>query len=710
MRPSVLLPTQSSLLVSRNSPFIHRDLSWLQFNDRVLQQARSSSNPLLERVKFLAITAANLDEFFMIRISSIHRAILTAKRKDPAKQAQLIRIRDNLLDGILKFTKRQTDTLDSIANALKAHRIYIVRKEKEDHPSFEIGKKIFAESILPYISAPEKFSPQQISALENLQIAVILDANMWVKIPKTIPSVFLSDLTKQGELYAYFIDDLLMTHLGPTFALKSPPQIIRLTRDADVQVDLEKEDAESIPDIVQRSLGIRDKGRPVRLQYLGNLADAFKHKLAHHLKLSAKQIHAAPSSLVLNGLWSLVVLAPGKEVELRAPSFQPYRTQAFKDPASIFERLKQRDFLLHHPYDSFQNFVVWMKAAASDPQVESIELTVYRVDALSPVIDALKLAAKTKTVRVMIELRARFDEQNNLKLAEDLRKAGVQVGFGFGKLKLHAKVALVTRKEGDGLVHYTHLSTGNYNAMTAQVYTDLALLTAHPEIGHDARYFFDQIFKGEIPTQFKQLVSAPTRLHKRLLGLILDETAAAKAGRKARIVAKVNALVDDQVVQSLYDASIAGVEIDLIVRGACSLVPGVKGLSENIRVMSLVDKYLEHSRIYYFSDSKALYLSSADWMPRNFFSRLELAFPVLDRRIYEYIESVVIPIYLADSAKARELTAGGIWKKKSQSKLPEALEKNPIYEKRPIRAQDIFEALATSRYSNTIMSFKNSHS
>ncbi len=291
-------------------------------------------------------------------------------------------------------------------------------------------------------------------------------------------------------------------------------------------------------------------------------------------------------------------------------------------------------------------------------------------------------------MRVVLELRARFDESNNLRVAEELGKAGVEVKFGFGNLKLHAKVTLITRREGDKTVRYTHLSTGNYNAKTARQYTDISIFTSHAEIGEDARHFFDSVYKKEVPTNFKQLVTAPTKLHARMRTLIRAEAEAAKAGKSARIVAKVNALVDEKLIEDLYMASQSGVKIDLIVRGACSLVPGVKGLSENIRVISIVDRFLEHSRIYWFQQSGVMYLSSADWMPRNFFSRLEIAFPVLDPRLYKFMTEVLIPGYLRDNTRARRLTARGVWEKVASTP--------PLH-----RAQWYFEELATNHYKNT---------
>ncbi|RYZ62711.1 MAG: RNA degradosome polyphosphate kinase, partial [Proteobacteria bacterium] len=363
-------------------------------------------------------------------------------------------------------------------------------------------------------------------------------------------------------------------------------------------------------------------------------------------------LHFMPVTMHLGGFWAIYSQSgdsiDAKHPELKYPVQVPRMPPLFELKGSaLFDAIKERDTLLHHPYESFEAFVRFLTEACTDKQVLSIEVTFYRVDAFSTILRELKKAAKHKSVRVVIELRARFDELNNLKIAEELRAAGCEVHFGFGKLKLHAKLSLITRRENDGtLMHYTHLSTGNYNATTAKIYTDLALVTTNRAIGSDARKFFDAVYRERVPSNFKALVPAPIRMHRRLLELIRKEADAARRGEKARIVAKVNALVDERVVSELYEASKAGVKIDLIVRGACSLIPGIQGLSQNIRVISVVDRFLEHSRLYYFGSAQALYLSSADWMPRNFFSRLELAYPILDPKLFEWIEKVLIPVYL----------------------------------------------------------------
>jgi polyphosphate kinase len=417
----------------------------------------------------------------------------------------------------------------------------------------------------------------------------------------------------------------------------------------------------------------------MRLQYAGDFSEKVLLTITRALHLDSSQAFPAPSGLlVLNGFWAIVRNTPSwmaKRPGLMTPSLPPLIPRAFrKEPSSILDKLSREDIILHHPYDSFDAFVLFIRESAQDPHVTLIQQTVYRMDALSPIIEALKMAAHLgKRVRVVIELRARFDELNNLRLADELRRAGVEVAFGFGHLKLHAKVALVMREKEGKVQFFTHLSTGNYNVATSRVYTDLAVMTSHPEIGADARLFFDRVMRGQIPSHFKRLISAPLQLHRKLLLLIEQEKKSAVSGKKGRIVIKANALVDEELIARLYDASSAGVKIDLIIRGACSLIPGVKGLSENIRVLSVVDRFLEHSRIYWFESSDTLFLSSADSMPRNFFSRLELAFPVLDEHIKKYIIQLLIPAYLADTARAKELTSLGTWKKRAGHRWPTGL-------------------------------------
>ncbi len=707
MGPEVLLPTLPSLLGARNAPFVHRDLSWLQFNERVLAESRLAANPLLERCKFLAITQSNLDEFFMIRFSSLNRSISNASKSDLKLEKRLIRIRQNILDAVAKFVNRQKETLQHLSVELAQSDIHMVRGAAKDTPEYALGKKIFLDQIFPLLGPFQPYALQQLSGLENLQWGVYLHPEYWMPLPKNLPTVIVHPTAKSSALHVFFLDDLIQSHLAEAFGFnRGQLGILRLTRDGDLSVEISDVDSESIPDLVRTSIRTREKGRPARLQWSGNIPPQILQKALHLFRFEPGQIISSQNTMSLSGLWTLYQQVPEKhpaKTPLKFPSLHSHTLREFKRTEKMFERLQTRDFLLHHPYDSFDNYVAFIREACADSKVEQIDLTVYRVDALSPVIDALKGAAKKKRIRVVIELRARFDELNNLQLADDLRKVGVQVSFGFGKLKLHAKLTLVTRIENDGPRYYSHLSTGNYNAATARQYTDLAIISGNQEIGLDVKQFFDSVTARKEPSTFKHLVSAPSRLHRKLMSLIQAEVEAAKAGKKAKIFAKMNALVDEAIVAQLYEASQAGVQIDLVVRGACSLIPGVKGLSENIRVVSIVDRFLEHSRIYYFENSKSLYLSSADWMPRNFFSRLEIAFPVLDSRIYQYLEEVLIPIYLLDTVKARELVPQGTWRKRSvaQLRIGDKVALPLILEKKNVNAQNVFEELSQNGYQGT---------
>ncbi len=690
------LPTLPSLLSGPNLPFIHRDLSWLQFNERVLANTRASTgHPLLERAKFIAISATNLDEFFMIRFASLNREVgkYTGKPRNQAMERK-IEIHSTLLENIAEFGARQAEALDAVTPELEVYGVHIVRKVEEQPRYKEMAEKVFLENIFATLPPPQKFHYSYLASLENGQMGIYFPSGYWVPVPKAMPPVI--SVRREKDIAWFFSDDLIMAFAPGAFHLDTECSAVRMTRDCDFTVDIaEAEDPASIPTVVMSGVRARDRGAPVRLQYRGNLTEDFHAKAMKALKIRSQQLFPSAGSLLLHGLWKVVKDTPpeiGDRPELNYPAMTSRVPKPLREGKNAFELLKKRDYLLHHPYDSFEAFAEWMIAACEDEGVTCIEQTIYRTDAGSKMVDILKAAAKRKRVRVLIELRARFDELNNLSLADELKRAGVEVGFGLGDLKLHAKITLLTRKEGDKEVPYTHLSTGNYNASTARAYTDLAILTSNADIGKDARHFFDSVYQRQTPKKFSTLVTAPSALHLRLLDHIYLETEAAKAGKKGRIVAKVNALVDQTVVEALYNASQAGVKVELIVRGACSLIPGIPGLSKNIKVISVVDRFLEHSRMYYFEQQKRMYLSSADWMPRNFFSRLEIAFPVLDPRIFAFLRDTIIPLYLADNVRAMELTPQGTWKRRVKSFGTDA-----------IRAQVRFQEMASRDYEGTAL-------
>ncbi len=691
------LPTLPSLLSGPNEPFIQRDLSWLQFNERVLLNTRASSgHPLIERLKFIAISATNLDELFMIRFASLNRVVNRVVGKPANKSiARKMEIHSTLLENIAEFGAKQAEALDAVVPDLESYGVHIVRKVEESPNYRDAAEKVFKEQVFPLLPPPQKFRFSFLSELENLQVGIYFPSGYWFAVPKTFPAM-LSMRLGEKDIAFFFLDDLLLRFAPEAFHLDTECSAVRMTRDSDFVVDAaEAEDPVSIPESILSGVKSRDNGPPVRLQYRGNFTENFHIRAMRTLKLRSQQLLPSAGSLLLNGLWKVVKELPpeiGERSELNYAPIVSRVPKPLREGKNPFDLLKQHDYLLHHPYDSFETFAEWMAAACADRDVVCIEQTIYRTDAGSRTIELLKAAAKEKRVRVLIELRARFDELNNLSLADELKRAGVEVGFGLNDLKLHAKMTLLTRKENDAEVLYTHLSTGNYNATTARAYTDLAILTSNADIGRDARHFFDSLYRRETPKKFHVLVTAPSAMHRRLLDHILEETQAVKAGQKGRIVAKVNALVDPTVVSALYEASQVGVKVDLIVRGACSLIPGIAGLSKNIRVISVVDRFLEHSRIYYFENQKRMYLSSADWMPRNFFSRLEIAYPVLDPRIFSFLKDTLLPTYLADNTRAMELTPQGTWKKRVRT-----------YGSEPLRAQAKFEALAMCDYEKTAL-------
>lgn len=685
--------TLTSLLIDPNEPLIHRDLSWLQFNDRVLSEAEDADNPLLERLKFLGITASNLDEFFMIRFASLNQELeLAVKREDSERALRLGKVKQQILTDIASFGRRQSRCFDKLRSALRSQQIEFVSYERMLKRHRKLAREIFEDKVVETLPAREERGIAAVREMENLGLSLLFPDSSTLALPGSISTLLWRHDTKK-RLLVFQLGDLLRAFGSEYFGLEGEPLLLRLTRDGDVPVILENEDIDSIPETVRKTILGRQTRMPVRLQVYGNYSSEGVEPLRQDLSLQENQVFHTTSMLPLRALFSFVNSISSLLPKTSSLTYEPLKARIprrLRDTATVFEGIEQHDYLLHHPYDSFDSYINFLAAAADDPKVESIQQTVYRVDSESKITEILKRAASTKSVRVLIEPRARFDEINNIRLAEELSAAGVKVVFSTGKLKLHAKITHVLRDEGGYKRAYTHLSTGNYNAKTARVYTDMSILTAHPGLGKDASRFFDQACQQKIPLGLDHMILAPNGLHKRIRALIRAEIRAARKGRPAKIFAKVNALVDSKIVRELYKASEAGVQIDLLVRGACSLIPGLPGLSENIRVYSIVDRLLEHSRMYYFSDSETLFLSSADWMPRNFFSRLEIAFPVYDERIFSFLTDVAIPAYLADRAKARRLTRRGTWRRR-----PSAAEEETM------RAQAYFEQLALRRYRST---------
>ncbi len=682
-----------SLLIDRESLLIDRDLSWLQFNERVLAQGEDKSNPLLERLKFLGITSSNFDEFFMVRFASLRRKVKDLKNRKSRKEEYLrqLQIQEEMLRSVPRFIGKQRRLFDSLIRDLVEHNIQIVKNCSADQELRALAREVFFEEVLPLLPG---FSEQQAARLQhigNLQKAILFADRGLLIVPRGMPGFFSRRHKK--KIWVFGFEDLVGEFLSDALGKENKSLVFRLTRDADVVLDLKNEDSELIPEIVRKKIDSREHRKVLRIQYIAPTTNQDDlERISKFFKIDTEQCFSHKYSLSLK---DLIALPPALEkLDVSKKLFYPPLKQCLPYPfdkkGDILSELEKKDFFFHHPYDSFLSYTNFLEAAVLDKNVESIQQTVYRTDALSDVTNLLcKAAEKGKKVRVFIEPRARFDEINNISLAEQLRSAGVEVIFASSSLKMHAKLANITRKKGKELQSFTHLSTGNYNAQTARVYTDMAIITADETIGSDARVFFDSIANKELPEDLEALLIAPTGLHKKLLKLIAGEIASAKKGESSFIYAKMNALIDPKIIVSLYQASQAGVKIHLNVRGACALLPGVKGLSDNITITSIVDRFLEHSRVYYFKHEGEIYLSSADWMPRNFFSRLEIAFPIKDDRIYDFISENVIPVYLQDNVKARKLTRQGVWRK------------TPVRDGNRVQAQKVFTALAEKQYVKT---------
>lgn len=649
--------------------FFDRDLSWLSFNKRVLDEARDISTPLLERLKFLGIAASNLDEFFMVRFPSSVEG-------------------EQILEKAYQSFIQQSKLLESLSIKLRRNEIDIVTRLSKRPEYLTIARDIFIDLILVELGSPRTFSHETLSDIRNLQLAVLFEDRSMYLVPRTLPLIYWKELSR-GKIVAFFLDDLISVFLSECYGIDSEPLIFRLTRDADIQVEFE--DHESIPDSIRKQVRAREKRKVLRLQWrkVNNAPAVETITKFYHLKDT--QVFHTSTTLLTKAVLTLVTSLEDQfksRPRLFFPKFTPCIPKPFNISGRIFNELETRDYFFHQPYDSFDGYINFIREAVAEPNVKSIEQTIYRIDALSEVTTLLARGVRLgKIIKVYIEPRARFDEINNIKLAESFKKLGVKVIFARGDLKVHAKLALVTTHDGKT---YSHLSTGNYNAKTARQYTDMAIFTANQEVGADLRAFFDSIPTLNNPAKMKHLLVAPSELHTTILNLIKKEKAAKKNGY---IFVKVNALVDKKVIKALYAASEAGVKIDLMVRGACALVPGVKGQSENINVFSVVDRFLEHSRIYYFKTSDKIFLSSADWMPRNFFARLEVAFPVLDPRIKQFLEEVVIPTYLNDKVKSRVLKSDGTWIKRRGNSST--------------RSQLVFTKLAKNEYRKTSLFFRD---
>ena len=656
-----------SSLVSTESTLINRELSWIEFNNRVLEEALSASHPLLERLKFLSIFSTNLDEFFMVRVSGLQEQLddnptLSPDGLSPATQLKLIseRLRP-LLDLQMKCLTEQ------ILPKLEEQNVRIISyTELNDSQRAEL-EVLFNERMFPVLTPLSVDPSHPFPYISNISLnlgTVIVPEHpedddpprfARVKLPPKLPRLIPVD----GGYTFVLLEELVAAHIGSLFpgmrVLECQP--FRITRDADIEI--EEDEANDLLKTVERQLRQRRFGFAVRLEVSAGTTPATKELLRKALDLEEQDIYVIDGPLNISDLMMLYKL---DLPELKDKPFTPTVPAALKGPDSIFDVLRHQDVLLYQPYESFGPVIEFLRTAAKDPNVLAIKQTLYRVGQDSPIVEALIEAANNgKQVAVLVELKARFDEENNILWARRLEQAGVHVVYGVLGLKTHSKVALVVRQEGSALRRYVHLGTGNYNPVTARIYTDLGLLTSNPDFGADVSELFNYLTGYSKQEHYRKLLVAPVNLRSSVTKLIHREIGHHKAGRAARIQAKFNSLTDTDLINELYTASQAGVQIDLIIRGICCLRPGVPGLSENIRVGSIVGRFLEHARVYRFLNGgqDEIYSGSADLMNRNMDRRVEVLFPIEDERIKDRIRREVLDLQFSDNVRTRWLQPDG---------------------------------------------------
>ena len=647
--------------------FINRELSWLEFNHRVLEEARSKSNPLFERLKFLSIVSANLDEFFMVRVASLKDQVDAGfSRMDPAgltpkQQLKRISLRTHKL-----VDEQYTSYNRAIQLGLKKKGINIINSVELEPIHNDYLKKYFIDEIYPVLTpqAVDSNRPFPLILNKSLNIAVLLKekdqekATIFaiVQVPSVLPR--LVELpSPQGKKFFILLEELISSNLKKLFGGR---EIIcaypfRVTRNADLS--LEEEEAEDLLKEIEKSLKRRKWGAAIRLEVDSNMDSRLIDILRNSLEIHHGDIYYINGPMDLTFLMKIYDFS-GYE-NLRYPMHIPQITEPILEEENIFDVISKSDIFLHHPYDSFDPVTKFVQKASEDPRVLAIKQTLYRVSGDSPIVKALAHAAESgKQVTVLIEVKARFDEENNILWAKKLEQAGCHVIYGLVGLKTHGKIILVVRKEQYGIKRYMHLGTGNYNDITAKYYTDMGLFTSDEYFAEDASSVFNMLSGYSTTPKWFKFEVAPMGLREKFLALIDNEICQAQKGKAARIIAKMNSLSDQEIITALYQASAQGVKIDLIVRGICCLKPGIPGVSHNITVRSIVGRFLEHSRIFYFynNGSEDIYLSSADWMARNLDRRVELLFPIESAKIKDRIGSILDKL-LEDNVKARLLGA-----------------------------------------------------
>ncbi|HEY8312959.1 MAG TPA: polyphosphate kinase 1 [Candidatus Baltobacteraceae bacterium] len=668
-----------------SSLYFSRELSWLEFNDRVLEEALDVRNRLFERLKFVSIYGTNLDEFFMIRVAAIKQQIEAQvhRRSEDGRlpPEHLLAISERLRISLAREMRLLNDDL---LPDLEKHGIRFVHVADLDEERQASLERVFDDRVFPVLTPLAVDSGHPFPYISNLSLSLAVELEevtlegvqlhfARVKIPPTLPRFVPVDGAPEGQRWFVLLEDLIGHHLDALFPGMEIREsyLFRVTRDADL--DLQEDEADDLLAAIESELQRRRFGEPVRLEIERGMPDYMRDLLLEALDLSQVDCYESAGLLGLADLWALVSLPD--YATLHDVPFTPAIPKRLIGVTDMFAAIRENDIILHHPYESFDPVVQFISQAAEDPRVLAIKQTLYRTSGKSsPIVRALLEAAENeKQVAVMIELKARFDEENNIEWARRLERAGVHVVYGFAGVKTHAKATLVVREEDDGIRRYMHFGTGNYNEKSARLYTDLSLFTCRPELGTDTSQLFNALTGFSKVTDYEELLVAPVNMRRELTALIDRETEHARAGRRSGIRAKLNAITDGELVRALYRASQAGVPIDLMVRGMCVVRPGIPGVSETIRVRSIVGRFLEHSRICVFENGadRELYIGSADWMGRNLDRRVEAMVPVLDPLIAETIHGQILAVLFADNVKARELQPDGTYRRlRPQSEMP----------------------------------------
>jgi len=687
----------SASFLSGNACFYNRELSWLEFDDRILHEARDSKNPLLERLNFLSITASNLDEFYIVRVASLRdmQSIDFAERDIAGFSI------DEQLERIDQKTRRTMSLMYSTYNrslvpSLAQEKIFLRNYDELSDQLKAIADSYFKAVLYPIITPmavdssrpfpliynrmlnmcvmlenePKKIKLQEraTDGISNAKRTVNEEKYMYatVQIPTVVKRLYQIP-TEEGDVFVP-VEQIIRANVDMLFNGQTvvATAFYRVMRNADLDID--EDEAEDLLKEIEAQVRRRRFGEIIRLEVQDDIESDLLHYIVNELEVDEADIFSVNGPIDLTFLSKLTSACKAKHPELCYKAHEPAEAASFDGPVcdlDIFEQIREKDRIVHHPYETFEPVLEFVKQAARDPNVLAIKQTLYRVSDRSPIIASLLEAAQNgKQVMVLVELKARFDEENNINWAKKLENAGCHVIYGLVGLKTHSKITLVVRKEEDGIRRYLHLATGNYNDVTAKIYTDLGLFTANESFGEDASEFFNMLSGFSIPQSWRRLIPAPLWMKDYFIARIRREAENARAGKPARIIAKINSLVDETVIKALYTASNAGVKIDLIVRGICCLRAGIPGMSENITVRSITGRFLEHSRIFYFYNEghEDIYLASADWMPRNLNRRVELLFPIEDPDCRARVKEV-LDVELADTVRAHFLSPDGSYHK-----------------------------------------------